>query len=75
MRLLGGEHALYHTEQAQTLLSSAAEGEALPEEARAILIITRQPACLAQRRTGLPKKRCASFQLGFSVPALVALRK
>jgi hypothetical protein len=56
------------------LLSSAADlsrrffrgGEALPEEANAILIITQQPACLAQRRTGLPKKE-KSFVLACAV--------
>jgi hypothetical protein len=49
-------HALHHSERPQTLLSSAAEGEALREEAKVVSIIAQPPACLAQRRTGLPKK-------------------
>jgi hypothetical protein len=49
-------HALKQTEQAQTLLCSAAAGEALPEEAAAMQHATNYHACLAQRRTGLPKK-------------------
>src|SRR5512139_2922459 len=37
-------------------LAAQPKGEALPEEAKAIWNITQHPACLAQRRTVLPKR-------------------
>jgi hypothetical protein len=40
---------------------SAAAGEALPGFATAIRDIKRHSACLAQRSTGLPKKRISFF--------------